>query len=186
MRRMKCYFMVGLPEEEDEDVAEMARLGRDMKGRLDAAGHGTELVMSVGPLVPKPATAYQHLPQTDARVVNGRLRMLRGRPQGHGHRAAGRQPRLGSDRRHLLAGRPAADAGDPLDAGQLARLVDAGGVGVGPRRAAALGRGPDAVERRRHGITARFFEREWDKHLRSKFTIACPPPEIGCKLCGVC
>ena len=36
------------------------------------------------------------------------------------------------------------------------------------------------------GMTERFLLREMDKHERLKRTIPCPPPELGCKLCGVC
>ena len=36
------------------------------------------------------------------------------------------------------------------------------------------------------GMTERFLLREMDKHERLKRTIPCPPPEVGCKLCGVC
>ena len=48
MNRLKLYFMIGLPDEEDEDVEAMANLGLAVKERLDAHGHGTELVMSFG------------------------------------------------------------------------------------------------------------------------------------------
>ena len=186
MRRMKCYFMVGLPEEEDEDVAEMARLGREMKQRLDAAGHGTELVMSVGPLVPKPATAYQHLPQTDARVVDGRLRMLRDAFKGTGVVLRGDSPAWAriddicsrADRRLTSA---ILSMPDNSRASWMRAASDWGLDGPLP-----WGEGPMPWSGVDTGITARFFNREWDKHLRSKFTIACPPPEIGCKLCGVC
>ena len=36
MNRLKVYFMIGLPDEEDEDVEAMARLGLAVKERLDA------------------------------------------------------------------------------------------------------------------------------------------------------
>ena len=36
------------------------------------------------------------------------------------------------------------------------------------------------------GMTERFLLREMDKHDRERRTIPCPPPEVGCKLCGVC
>ncbi|PZC49975.1 MAG: Radical SAM superfamily enzyme YgiQ, UPF0313 family [Chloroflexi bacterium] len=186
MRRMKTYFLVGLPEEEDEDIREMARLGVDMKQRLDAAGHGTELVMSVGPLVPKPATAYQHLPQSDAKLVNGRIRMLRDAFKGTGIVMRGDSPNWAriddicsrSDRRLASA---ILSMPDNTRASWMRAAAEWGLDGPLP-----WGEGPMPWSGVDTGITARFFEREWDKHLRSKFTIACPPPEIGCKLCGVC
>jgi radical SAM superfamily enzyme YgiQ (UPF0313 family) len=186
MRRMKCYFMVGLPEEEDEDVREMARLGVEMKQRLDAAGHGTELVMSVGPMVPKPATAYQHLPQTDRRIVDGRLQMLRDAFKGTGITLRGDSAKWAriddicsrADQRlaHAILSMP--------DNSRASWMRAAAGWGLDS--SLPWGGGPMPWSKVDTGITARFFEREWDKHLRSKFTIACPPPEVGCKLCGVC
>jgi radical SAM superfamily enzyme YgiQ (UPF0313 family) len=186
MRRMKCYFMVGLPEEEDEDVREMARLGLEMKQRLDAAGHGTELVLSAGPLVPKPATAYQHLPQSDAKLVAGRLRILRDALKGSGVVLRGDSPAWAriddicsrADRRLASA---ILSMPDNSRASWMRAAKDWGLDGPLP-----WGEGPMPWSQVETGITARFFEREWDKHLRSKFTIPCPPPEIGCKLCGVC
>ena len=186
MRRMKCYFMVGLPEEEDQDVAEMARLGLEMKRCLDAQGHGTELVMSVGPMVPKPATAYQHLAQTDAATVGARLRILREAFKRTGIVLRGDSPAWAriddicsrSDQRlaHAILSMP-----DNTRASWMRAASEWGLDGPLP-----WGEGPMPWSQVDTGITARFFEREWDKHLRSKFTIACPPPEVGCKLCGVC
>ena len=164
----------------------MARLGVDMKQRLDAAGHGTELVMSVGPLVPKPATAYQHLPQSDAKLVNGRIRMLRDAFKGTGIVMRGDSPNWAriddicsrADRRLASA---ILSMPDNTRASWMRAASEWGLDGPLP-----WGEGPMPWSGVDTGITARFFEREWDKHLRSKFTIACPPPEIGCKLCGVC
>jgi len=49
MRRLKLYFMYGLPGEEDDDVHAMVALGNSIKDRLDAHKKGTTLTMSVGP-----------------------------------------------------------------------------------------------------------------------------------------
>ena len=186
MHRLKLYFMVGLPEETDDDVTAMATLGRGIKARLDRQGHGTELVMSVGPMVPKPATAYQHLPQTDSAVVRARLGLLKRAFRGTGIRLRGDGPAwariddLCSRADHRLA-----HAILDMSANTLAewRRVGAAWGLDGPL---PWGEGPMPWSLVDTGITARFFEREWDKHLREKRTIACPPPEVGCKLCGVC
>ena len=186
MRRLKLYFMIGLPEEEDADVEEMARLGIEIKARLDAHGHGTELVMGVGPLVPKPATAYQHLPQTDGEIVKGRQRILKNAFKKTGIRLRGEGSTWAriddicsrSDRRlaHAILDMESNSSADWLRAAQTWGLA-------GPL---PWGEGPMPWSEIETGITLRFFQREWDKHLRQKSTIACPPPEVGCKLCGVC
>lgn len=186
MRRLKLYFMIGLPQEEDDDVEEMARLGIEIKRCLDMQGHGTELVMSVGPMVPKPATAYQHLPQTEKSVVNARIKLLRDAFRGTGIRLRGEGTAWAriddicsrSDQRLVHA---ILEMRDSSRAEWMRVAAEWGLDGPLP-----WGSGPMPWAQIDTGITARFFEREWDKHLRSKSTIACPPPEIGCKLCGVC
>lgn len=186
MNRLKLYFMIGLPDEEDEDVEAMANLGLAVKQRLDAHGHGTELVMSVGPLVPKPATAYQELIQSDAGLVKHRQQILQSAFRKTGIRLRGDSPTWAriddicsrSDQRlaHAILEMEAPSAREWMRAAGEWNLDGPWPWGSGP--------GPwSAVET---GITARFFERELSKHRREKSTIACPPPEIGCNMCGVC
>ena len=186
MHRLKLYFMVGLPDEEHLDVHEMAQLAKEIKKRLDSYKRGTELVMGVGPLVPKPATAYQHLPQTAEKIVDERLLILRESFRGTGIRLRGdgsgwaRIDDICSRSDYRLAHAI-------LDMHQNSRkewMKASAAWGLdGPL---PWGVGPMPWTQIDTGITTRFFDREWDKHLRSKSTIACPPPEIGCKLCGVC
>ena len=186
MRRLKLYFMIGLPDEEDEDVEQMAALGREIKQRLDAAGHGTELVMSVGPLVPKPATAYQELAQSPATLVKDRQRILESAFRGTGIRLRGDSPTWAriddicsrSDQRlvHAILEMERPSAGEWFRAAREWGLDGDQPWGGGPT--------PWSVVET--GITDRFFQREWSKHSRRKATIDCPPPEIGCNLCGVC
>ena len=57
--RMKCYFMIGLPTETDEDVAGIAQTG----GRLKRLGReirkDADVTVSVSSHVPKPHTPFQ-------------------------------------------------------------------------------------------------------------------------------
>ena len=124
LTRFKLYFMIGLPGEEDDDVHALAQLGNRIKERLDAAGHGTRLVLSVSPLVPKPWTAYQYETQMPPEVNQG----APGHPQAAprlGHRVAQRLTADRAHRRRALARRwPArGDAGG--DAGRLAGELQA-------------------------------------------------------------
>ena len=77
LTRFKLYFMIGLPGEEEDDVHALAALGNRIKERLDAAGHGTRLVLSVSPLVPKPWTAYQYETQMPPEVIKARQGILK-------------------------------------------------------------------------------------------------------------
>ncbi len=59
-KRMKLYFMIGLPTEEDEDVAGIMETGRRMK-EIGREIHGSKagVTVSVSSHVPKPHTPFQ-------------------------------------------------------------------------------------------------------------------------------
>ena len=183
--RLKLYFMIGLPGEEDGDVHAMAALGNRIKQRLDAAGNGTRLVMGVSPLVPKPWTAYEYLEQTDAATIKQRRAILKQ------HLAPGIELRSDSPRAARID--DVLSRGDARVASMLAEMPDPS-LGTYMRAIREHGLdGPFPWESERPpwhivdvGLTERFLLREMDKHERGKRTIACPPPEVGCKLCGVC
>jgi len=177
--------MVGLPEEEDDDVYAMAALGNRIKERLDAAGQGTRLVMAVSPLVPKPWTAYQFEQQFDIATVKRRQGILK-QHLGSGIEFRSDSPWTArvddvlSRADERLA--PMLAAMDDNSLGSFKRAIAEAGLDEGlPWE----GESPPwhIVD---VGMTQRFLLREMDKHRRVKATIACPPPEVGCKLCGVC
>ncbi len=60
-RKMKLYFMVGLPGEEEEDVEAICHLVRRIMREGDAGGpaRGLRLSVSVSTFVPKPHTPFQ-------------------------------------------------------------------------------------------------------------------------------
>jgi radical SAM family uncharacterized protein/radical SAM-linked protein len=59
-KRMKLYFMIGLPTEEDEDVRGIMQLGRRMKDIGGSYhGRGAGITVSVSSHVPKPHTPFQ-------------------------------------------------------------------------------------------------------------------------------
>ena len=184
-RRLKLYFMIGLPGEEDGDVHAMAALGSRIKQRLDAAGNGTRLVMGVSPLVPKPWTAYQYQEQVDATTIKQRQAILKQR-LAPGIELRGESPRAARIDDVL-------SRGDARVATMLDELPDPS-LGAYGRAIHEHGLdGPFPWEDERPpwqivdvGMTERFLLREMDKHERTKRTIPCPPPEVGCKLCGVC
>jgi len=80
LRRLKLYFMVGLPGERDEDAAAIAALAREAKARLP----GGALSLNIAPFVPKAHTPFQWAAMAGAAELHERLRSLRRelRPQG--------------------------------------------------------------------------------------------------------
>ena len=80
-RRMKLYFMMGLPTETDEDVVGIARMaeraleiGREVVGRGPKSG--VSVSISVAVLVPKAFTAFQWVGQLDPEEVRRRQQLL--------------------------------------------------------------------------------------------------------------
>ncbi len=77
-RRVKLYFMIGLPTEDEADLAgivemvqEALRIGRRYAGRR------ARLSISVAPFVPKPHTPFQWAGQDPPEVLEEKLRFLR-------------------------------------------------------------------------------------------------------------
>lgn len=185
LQRFKLYFMIGLPGEDDDDVYAMAALSNRIKERLDRAGNGTRVVMSVSPTIPKPWTAYQYQVQADPALIKRRQGILKQ------HLAPGVEMRSDSPltaRVDDVLSRADARLADMLESmpdGSLSSYRQA-------MREHGLD-GPLPWEGERPpwfivdvGMTERFLLREMDKHERTRRTIPCPPPEVGCKLCGVC
>ena len=80
-RRMKLYFMMGLPTETDEDVIGIARLaervleiGREVVGK--GRKSGVSVSISVAVLVPKAYTPFQWAAQLDPDEVRRRQQLL--------------------------------------------------------------------------------------------------------------
>ena len=80
-RRMKLYFMMGLPTETDEDVVGIARMaervleiGREVVGRGPKSG--VSVSISVAVLVPKAFTPFQWCGQLDPEEVRRRQQLL--------------------------------------------------------------------------------------------------------------
>ena len=76
-RKVKLYFMIGLPSETDDDIVAIVRLSLMAKGILDRQRMGTQLVLNVTPFVPKAGTPFQWLPMATASVLKHRLNLLK-------------------------------------------------------------------------------------------------------------
>ena len=71
--RLKLYFMIGLPEETDEDILSMAALVRRAREILK----GGHITVSVTPFVPKPLTPFQWHRFEHTDVLKARYRLLK-------------------------------------------------------------------------------------------------------------
>ncbi len=84
--RLKLYFMIGLPTEEDDDVRGTVETGRRMLGiGRGLVGGRAEVTVSVSSHVPKPHTPFQWCQQDsldEIRRKQGLLRQAAGRDKG--------------------------------------------------------------------------------------------------------
>ncbi len=75
-RQVKLYFMIGLPTETDEDLAEIANICRKVR---DAGGPGSprlQVTAALSPFVPKPFTPFQWAPQIGRQEIDRRVKYV--------------------------------------------------------------------------------------------------------------
>ena len=76
MKNVKLYYMIGLPQEDDADIAEMIEMVRRIRQKMDEVGNKGELIISVNAFVPKPFTPFQWSPLCNTKVLKKRFKML--------------------------------------------------------------------------------------------------------------
>jgi radical SAM superfamily enzyme YgiQ (UPF0313 family) len=78
--QIKCYFLIGLPSETDEDVNAILHLARQIrhhilsKRKLEKGRWN--IILSVNPFVPKPATPFQWIPLEEVGELKRKLKIL--------------------------------------------------------------------------------------------------------------
>jgi radical SAM superfamily enzyme YgiQ (UPF0313 family) len=81
IENLKLYYMIGLPTETDDDLVAIRDLTLQIRDRMmkyaRPRGQVGRIVGSVNPLIPKPGTAYQWLPMTDAAIVDKKIKRMR-------------------------------------------------------------------------------------------------------------
>lgn len=185
LRRLKLYFMLGLPGETEEDVRAIAGLVREVRRRMP---EGT-ITLSVAPFVPKPHTPFQWSAMAPAEVLRERLRLLR--QEVRPFRVALEEESIPWSRVQGVLAR-----GDERLAGALAALERP--TPAGWRRAlASLGLTEEDYLRERSreepfpwdnlvsGPNRTFLWQEWERARRGQPPLPCPALE-GCRRCGVC
>jgi radical SAM superfamily enzyme YgiQ (UPF0313 family) len=76
---LKLYYMIGLPTETEDDLVAIRDLTIQIREQMLGASRATigRIVASVNPLVPKPGTAFQWLPMTEAKTIARKTDRLR-------------------------------------------------------------------------------------------------------------
>src|SRR5438067_6290651 len=75
--RMKCYFMIGLPTETDEDVAGIAQTGGRLKRLGRRIRRDADVTVSVSSHVPKPHTPFQWCRMDSIPEIERKQKLLR-------------------------------------------------------------------------------------------------------------
>ena len=81
-RRVKLYFLIGLPTERDEDVIAIAELGARCVEIGRRYHRAVTVVASVGGFVPKPQTPFQWASQDTAEELCRKIALIRGAARG--------------------------------------------------------------------------------------------------------
>ncbi|MFN0029937.1 MAG: TIGR03960 family B12-binding radical SAM protein [Acidimicrobiales bacterium] len=76
-RRVKLYFLVGLPTETDEDTLGIAELARNCAAIGQRHQRGASVTASVGGFVPKPFTPFQWFGQNTVSELDRKISLLR-------------------------------------------------------------------------------------------------------------
>jgi hypothetical protein len=179
---LKLYFMIGLPTENDDDLAAIRELTLQLREIMlkhaRDRGHIGRIVGSVNPLVPKPGTAYQWLPMEDDKSIDHKIKRVRSLTADIDNVYFNVKSERHSFYQALLS----------LGDRRVAPAIEAAERNGGNWRAAVAETGVDAdfyvFRDRSHdtllpwdiidgGMKAEFFHSEFDKGLREEWTL--PP-----------
>jgi radical SAM family uncharacterized protein len=84
--QIKCYFLIGLPSETDEDVKGILLLAKRIRHQILSNSRDQKkrwrLILSVNPFIPKPATPFQWAPLEEVGELKKKLRTIQRGIQG--------------------------------------------------------------------------------------------------------
>lgn len=188
MKNVKLYYMIGLPQEDDADIAEMIEMVQRIRQKMDEVGNKGELIISVNAFVPKPFTPFQWSPLCNTKVLKKRFKMLE-----DAFRKAKHIKLLTESLKETVL--QAALARGDRNTGRY--LLQAFEEGITLKQALKNDRidiedlaeaeyEPGAPLPWKHldmGFKEAYLTREWENAKAQRFTPMCFD---GCKRCGVC
>lgn len=78
--QIKCYFLIGLPSETDEDVKEILQLAKRIRHQILSHSRDPQkrwkLILSVNPFIPKPSTPFQWVPLEGVGELKRKLKTI--------------------------------------------------------------------------------------------------------------
>lgn len=181
--RLKLYFLVGLPEETDDDALGIAVLTKKIR---EAFRKGGEIILSVNPFVPKPFTPFQWHRFEDAAIVDRRLKMIKRELAKTGVKVTEMSAKEAFMQAFLArADRRAAELIEKASESGWKRAMK--GMEAFIEESVYSVRGKEEIlpwDIIDHGVKKGYFWKEFQKGLEGKQT---PPCDVGnCVRCGVC
>ncbi len=197
---IKLYFMIGLPTETEEDLAQLVSLVRRLS-RLKGSGRRRgQINVSAATFIPKPHTPFQWQPQLELSESRSRLRRLQQELAMPGVQFKWQNPEMSllegvwarGDRRLgralLAAYRRGCRFDGWGDSFNFSTWMDAfAEAGIDPAFYTTRPRSPNEPLPWDHidsGVSKEFLAREWENALASRLTPDCRWGE--CQGCGVC
>ena len=79
IKRVKLYYMIGLPTESNADIDSLIALSLKIRERLDSPESTSvpEVTLSINPFIPKPWTPFQWYPMEDVKVLKSKIRKIK-------------------------------------------------------------------------------------------------------------
>jgi radical SAM family uncharacterized protein/radical SAM-linked protein len=195
---IKLYFMIGLPEEKEEDIDDIILLAREVANQCESKGSRPKLNVSVATFVPKSHTPFMWSPQLSLEESGRRIQKIRSGLGGRIH-VKWNPPEMSrlegifarGDRRLLPVLMEAWSRGARFDAwsehftSEL-WMESFRSCGIDPDFYLSRKRSTEEVLPWDHidcGVTKSFFKREWERALKGEATPDC---RRRCSECGVC
>jgi radical SAM superfamily enzyme YgiQ (UPF0313 family) len=77
IKQLKLYFMIGLPEETNDDIEAIALLVTKCKGIFDKHQSWSRITLTIAPFVPKASTPFQREGMAELDTLKSRLALLK-------------------------------------------------------------------------------------------------------------
>jgi radical SAM superfamily enzyme YgiQ (UPF0313 family) len=77
IKQLKLYFMIGLPEETDDDIEAIASLVKKCKDIFDMHESWSRITLTIAPFVPKAGTPFQREGMAPLEILKHRLSLLK-------------------------------------------------------------------------------------------------------------
>lgn len=187
---VKCYFLIGLPGEEEGDVEALIALSKKIRDALLAGskkrGRAGKITIGINPFVPKAQTPFQWEPVAPLDELKAKvLAVKRGLAREANIELRAESPKNAAAQGVLsMGGRGAADMllRARAEKGWTALLRTDAAKRVYARRKGYAEVLPwDFID---GGVSREYLEKEHARALKGKTTPPCPPEKAGCRRCG--